>query len=129
LPTSVIDRPKLGFGGPVRQWVDGPLQEQVRDRFGRVVVPRPGWPRLTSGDPPIACGTARSRSKGVDPCNSVVSSHSNVGFDGTLRIWWCVDAGCHARISVRSRLSGAGQRVRPTCVRIGLPSMPSVFPV
>ncbi len=52
LPTSVINRPKQGFGAPVRQWVDGPLQELARE------LVRPGCRSESWLDPAVVRGTA-----------------------------------------------------------------------
>src|SRR5207244_1338727 len=34
LPASVLTRPKVGFGAPLRDWLVGPMREEVEDRLG-----------------------------------------------------------------------------------------------
>ncbi len=33
VPDQILDRPKLGFGAPIAQWLDGPLKEFANDHF------------------------------------------------------------------------------------------------
>ena len=33
VPSSIMDRPKMGFSPPVRQWLLGPLQERATNLF------------------------------------------------------------------------------------------------
>ena len=43
LPKDVIYRPKTGFVAPVREWLAGPLHEQVRDALSPKALKRRGW--------------------------------------------------------------------------------------
>jgi len=43
LPREVIYRPKTGFVAPIREWLDGPLQGQVRDILSPDAIRRRGW--------------------------------------------------------------------------------------
>jgi asparagine synthase (glutamine-hydrolysing) len=42
LPAEVIYRPKTGFGAPLRQWLRGPLREQVEATLSPRVIGRRG---------------------------------------------------------------------------------------
>jgi asparagine synthase (glutamine-hydrolysing) len=43
LPADVIYRPKTGFVAPVREWMLGPLNEQIRTVLSREALNRRGW--------------------------------------------------------------------------------------
>jgi asparagine synthase (glutamine-hydrolysing) len=43
LPSDVIYRPKTGFVAPVREWMLGPLNEQIRSVLSRESLDRRGW--------------------------------------------------------------------------------------
>ncbi len=42
LPDDIIDRPKTGFGAPVREWITGELKELVRDTLSEEALKRRG---------------------------------------------------------------------------------------
>jgi asparagine synthase (glutamine-hydrolysing) len=42
LPPSVVDRPKTGFGAPLRRWIRGPLREMVADVLSEESLTRRG---------------------------------------------------------------------------------------
>lgn len=43
LPREVIERPKSGFGAPLRAWLHGPLRELVGDTLSPPSLARRGW--------------------------------------------------------------------------------------
>ncbi|MDQ7837051.1 MAG: asparagine synthase (glutamine-hydrolyzing) [Thermodesulfobacteriota bacterium] len=43
LPKEVIYRPKTGFVAPVREWMLGPLHDQIRSVLSREAIQRRGW--------------------------------------------------------------------------------------
>jgi len=43
LPKDIIYRPKTGFVAPIREWLTGPLREQVRDVLSPEALNRRGW--------------------------------------------------------------------------------------
>lgn len=43
LPEEVIYRPKTGFVAPVREWMLGPLYDQIRSILSREAIERRGW--------------------------------------------------------------------------------------
>jgi asparagine synthase (glutamine-hydrolysing) len=42
LPRAVIDRPKAGFGAPLRAWLAGPLRPMVRELLAPAQIERRG---------------------------------------------------------------------------------------
>jgi asparagine synthase (glutamine-hydrolysing) len=42
LPSEIIDRPKAGFGAPLRRWMRGEMQELVHDLLSRSTIARRG---------------------------------------------------------------------------------------
>ena len=48
LPKDVIYRPKTGFVAPVREWLSGPLHDQVRDVLSPQALNKRGWFSPTS---------------------------------------------------------------------------------
>ena len=42
LPAEIINRPKTGFGAPLRRWMKGGLQEMVQDLLSASVIERRG---------------------------------------------------------------------------------------
>lgn len=65
-PASVIDRPKMGFGVPIGDWMAGPLRRDVEDRL------------LKSNDLP--------RFFEMSHLNTIWQSHLDRR-DGTAKIW------------------------------------------
>ena len=43
LPPSVIDRPKVGFGAPLRDWLTGPMRGDVEGRLAESQLKVRGW--------------------------------------------------------------------------------------
>ncbi len=43
LPKDVIYRPKTGFVAPVREWLNGPMKNQVRDTLSQESIKKRGW--------------------------------------------------------------------------------------
>ncbi len=61
VPRSLVDRPKMGFGIPLDQWLRGPLREWARDLLSEERLRREGYFRP---EPIVSTWQAHLRGEG-----------------------------------------------------------------